>query len=57
MRGRVSHVEFTGMATHVTVDVDGDEVMAALVDAPAGMALGDVVGLRLVPERLWVVKP
>ncbi|MFF0875502.1 ABC transporter ATP-binding protein [Micromonospora aurantiaca (nom. illeg.)] len=57
MRGRVSHVEFTGMATHVTVDVDGDEVMAALVDAPAGIQLGDVVGLRLAPERLWVVKP
>ena len=33
------------------------EVMAALVDAPAGIQLGDVVGLRLTPERLWVVKP
>ena len=57
MRGRISHVEFTGMATHISVDVDGNEVMAALIDAPAGLQLGDVVGLRLVPERLWVVKP
>ncbi|MGW5014595.1 TOBE domain-containing protein [Micromonospora chalcea] len=57
MRGRISHVEFTGMATNISVDVDGNEVMAALIDAPAGLQLGDVVGLRLVPERLWVVKP
>ncbi|WCN83264.1 ABC transporter ATP-binding protein [Micromonospora sp. LH3U1] len=57
LRGRISHIEFTGMATHLSVDVDGTEVMAAVIDAPVGIQLGDVVGLRLVPERLWVVQP
>ncbi|MEH0927063.1 ABC transporter ATP-binding protein [Micromonospora sp. CPCC 205558] len=57
LRGRISHIEFTGMATHLSVDVDGTDVMAAVIDAPVGIRLGDVVGLRLVPERLWVVQP
>ncbi|MEU8256701.1 ABC transporter ATP-binding protein [Micromonospora inaquosa] len=57
LRGRISHIEFTGMATHLSVDVDGTDVMAAVIDAPVGIQLGDVVGLRLVPERLWVVQP
>ncbi|GAA0383748.1 ABC transporter ATP-binding protein [Micromonospora gifhornensis] len=57
LRGRVTHVEFTGMATNLTVDADGTEVMAAVIDAPSSINVGDLVGLRLVRERLWVVKP
>ena len=57
-RGRVTDVEFTGMATHLTVDVarQGGEVRAA-IDVPAGVDVGDQVGLRLYRERLWVVRP
>ncbi|MFF5176455.1 ABC transporter ATP-binding protein [Micromonospora sp. NPDC000316] len=57
LRGRVSHVEFTGMATHISIDADGIEVMAAVIDPPVGIKIDDVVSLYLVPERLWVVQP
>ncbi|MEU5904108.1 ABC transporter ATP-binding protein [Micromonospora sp. NPDC047527] len=57
LRGRISHIEFTGMATHISVDVDGTEVMAAVIDPPTGIKIDDVVSLYLVPERLWVVQP
>jgi len=57
IRGRISHVEFTGMATHLSVDVDGTEITAAVVDAPDSLRVDDVVGLRLVADRLWVVAP
>ncbi|MGC5376998.1 ABC transporter ATP-binding protein [Micromonospora sp. DT68] len=57
LRGRITHIEFTGMATHLNVDVDGIDVMAAVIDPPTGIKLDDVVGLRLVAERLWVVRP
>ncbi|GIF72978.1 ABC transporter ATP-binding protein [Asanoa siamensis] len=60
IRGTVTGVEFTGMATHVTVDIgagaDGDVTVAA-VDVPDRVDVGDRVGLRLPAERLWVVRP
>ncbi|MFC0529350.1 ABC transporter ATP-binding protein [Phytohabitans kaempferiae] len=59
--GRVAAVEFTGMTTHLTVDVDtGDidtQVTVAAVDAPERIGVGDRVGLRLPADRLWVVRP
>ena len=57
LRGRITGLEFTGMASHVTVDVDGTEVTVVVVDPPAGTRVGDAVGLRLNAERLWVVRP
>ncbi|MFC7759512.1 TOBE domain-containing protein [Catellatospora bangladeshensis] len=50
-------IEFTGMATNLTVDVAGDELMVSVVDAPDGIKIDDQVGLLLAPHRLWVVKP
>jgi iron(III) transport system ATP-binding protein len=55
--GRVTGIEFTGMATNVTVDVAGDELMVSVLDAPDGIKVSDQVGLLLAPHRLWVVKP
>jgi iron(III) transport system ATP-binding protein len=57
LRGRITGIEFTGMATNMTVDVAGEEVMVAAIEAPPGIAAGDQVGLRLSSDRLWVVKP
>jgi len=60
IRGRVTAVEFTGMATHLTVDIgaeEGGEVTVAAVDVPARLDVGDRVGLRLSADRLWVVRP
>jgi iron(III) transport system ATP-binding protein len=57
IRGKVTAIEFTGMATHLTVDVAGKEIMVAAVTAPDRVGPGDQVGLRLSAERLWVVKP
>ncbi|WP_117208143.1 ABC transporter ATP-binding protein [Allorhizocola rhizosphaerae] len=57
VQARVTGVEFTGMATHLTVDVDGNELMVAAVDAPSNVAIGDRAGLRFNADRLWVVKP
>jgi iron(III) transport system ATP-binding protein len=61
IQGKVTGVEFTGMATHLTIDVgtggpDG-EVTVAAVDVPDRVDVGDRVGLRLPAERLWVVRP
>ncbi|MEV5694571.1 ABC transporter ATP-binding protein [Micromonospora globbae] len=55
--GQVTDVEFTGMATNLVVDVAGEPVQVAAIDVPAGVAVGDQVGLRLVRDRMWVVRP
>ncbi|MFI0794915.1 ABC transporter ATP-binding protein [Micromonospora rubida] len=55
--GRVVDLEFTGMATNLVVDTAGEQVQVAAVEVPAGIAVGDQVGLRLNRERMWVVRP
>ncbi|WP_416902987.1 ABC transporter ATP-binding protein [Micromonospora echinospora] len=55
--GRVTEVEFTGMATNLVVDMAGESVQVAAVDVPTGIAVGDQVGLRPNRERMWVVRP
>lgn len=45
------------MATNLVIDVAGEPVQVAAVDVPAGIAVGDQVGLRLPRERMWVVRP
>ncbi|MET7748744.1 ABC transporter ATP-binding protein [Micromonospora sp. NPDC005367] len=55
--GRVTELEFTGMATNLIIDTGGEQVQAAAIDVPAGIAVGDQVGLRLNRERMWVVRP
>jgi iron(III) transport system ATP-binding protein len=55
--GRVTELEFTGMATNLTVDVAGESLQVAAVEVPAGIAVGDQIGLRLSPDRMWVVRP
>ncbi|MET8310242.1 MULTISPECIES: ABC transporter ATP-binding protein [unclassified Micromonospora] len=55
--GRITDLEFTGMATNLVIDVAGEPVQVAAVDVPAGIAVGDQVGLRLPRERMWVVRP
>ncbi|MEV1332135.1 ABC transporter ATP-binding protein [Micromonospora costi] len=55
--GQVSDLEFTGMATNLTVDVSGERIQVAAIDVPSGTAVGDRVGLRLTKERMWVVRP
>ncbi|MET7423129.1 ABC transporter ATP-binding protein [Dactylosporangium sp. NPDC005555] len=60
IRGRVTALEFTGMATHLTVDLgaaEGGEVTVAAVDVPDRVDVGDRIGLRLSADRLWVVRP
>ncbi|MEV4137897.1 ABC transporter ATP-binding protein [Dactylosporangium sp. NPDC049742] len=59
IRGRVTALEFTGMATHLTVDIgaEGGEVTVAAVEVPGRVDVGDRIGLRLTAERLWVVRP
>ncbi|MBO4206137.1 ABC transporter ATP-binding protein [Micromonospora echinofusca] len=57
LSARVTDLEFTGMATHLTVDLAGEAVMVAAVDVPAGLAVGDQIGLRLPANRMWVVRP
>ncbi|WP_431918003.1 ABC transporter ATP-binding protein [Micromonospora wenchangensis] len=55
--GRVTEVEFTGMATNLVVEVAGEPVQVAAIDVPDGIAVGDQVGLRLNRQRMWVVRP
>ncbi|WKU07765.1 ABC transporter ATP-binding protein [Micromonospora sp. HUAS LYJ1] len=55
--GRVTEVEFTGMATNLVVEVAGEPVQVAAIDVPDGIAVGDQVGLRLNRQRMWVVTP
>ncbi|MFJ8687287.1 ABC transporter ATP-binding protein [Micromonospora wenchangensis] len=55
--GRVTEVEFTGMATNLVVEVAGEPVQVAAIDVPDGVAVGDQVGLRLNRDRMWVVRP
>ncbi|MGW0503547.1 ABC transporter ATP-binding protein [Micromonospora sp. NPDC003241] len=55
--GRVTELEFTGMATNLVVEVAGESVQVAAIDVPAGVAVGDQIGLRLNRERMWVVHP
>ncbi|MBQ0906494.1 ABC transporter ATP-binding protein [Micromonospora sp. U21] len=55
--GRVTELEFTGMSTNLLVDVAGEAVQVAAVDPPAGLSVGDQLGLRLPRERMWVVRP
>ncbi|WP_329101027.1 ABC transporter ATP-binding protein [Micromonospora sp. NBC_01699] len=57
LSGRVTELEFTGMATTLTVDVAGESVQVAAVEVPAGLSVGDQVGLRLTAARTWVVRP
>ncbi|MBM7078527.1 ABC transporter ATP-binding protein [Micromonospora humida] len=57
LTGRVTEVEFTGMATNLVVEVAGEPVQVAAIDVPAGIAVGDQVGLRLNRDRMWVVRP
>ncbi|MEH1011757.1 ABC transporter ATP-binding protein [Micromonospora sp. CPCC 206060] len=57
LSARVTELEFTGMATHLTVDLAGEEVMVAAVDVPDGLTVGDQIGLRLPAHRMWVVRP
>ncbi|MDG4814759.1 ABC transporter ATP-binding protein [Micromonospora sp. WMMD956] len=55
--GRIIELEFTGMATNLVVDTAGERMQVAAVDVPAGIAVGDQVGLRLNRDRMWVVRP
>ncbi|MEU1887049.1 ABC transporter ATP-binding protein [Micromonospora rifamycinica] len=55
--GRVTEVEFTGMATNLVVEVAGEPVQVAAIDVPDGITIGDQVGLRLNRDRMWVVRP
>jgi iron(III) transport system ATP-binding protein len=55
--GRVTHVEFVGMATNLTVDVAGQPIMVSAVEVPGRPAIGDRIGLRMPAARMWVVKP
>ncbi|WFE94182.1 ABC transporter ATP-binding protein [Micromonospora sp. WMMD987] len=55
--GRVTEVEFTGMATNLVVEVAGEPVQVAAIDVPDGITVGDQVGLRLNRDRMWVVRP
>ncbi|QDY10005.1 ABC transporter ATP-binding protein [Micromonospora sp. HM134] len=55
--GRVTEVEFTGMATNLVVEVAGEPVQVAAIDVPDGITVGDQVGLRLNRQRMWVVTP
>ncbi|WP_422755137.1 ABC transporter ATP-binding protein [Micromonospora sp. WMMD708] len=55
--GRVTEVEFTGMATNLVVEVAGESVQVAAIDVPDGVTVGDQVGLRLNRNRMWVVRP
>ncbi|MEU5551517.1 MULTISPECIES: ABC transporter ATP-binding protein [unclassified Micromonospora] len=55
--GRVTELEFTGMATNLVVEVAGESVQVAAIDVPSGVAVGDQIGLRLNRERMWVVHP
>ena len=57
MRARVTDVEFTGMASNLTVDVGGTTMTVAAVDAGEGARPGDLVGLDLPATRLWIVRP
>ncbi|MBO4163348.1 ABC transporter ATP-binding protein [Micromonospora antibiotica] len=57
LTGRVTEVEFTGMATNLVVEVAGEPVQVAAIDVPDGIAVGDQVGLRLNRDRMWVVRP
>ena len=57
LTGRVTELEFTGMATNLVVDLAGEPVQVAAIEVPAGLAVGDQVGLRLSRERMWVVRP
>ncbi|MEU7982787.1 ABC transporter ATP-binding protein [Micromonospora sp. NPDC049081] len=57
LTGRVTEVEFTGMATNLVVEVAGEPVQVAAIDVPDGIAVGDQVGLRLNRQRMWVVTP
>ncbi|MFE9652414.1 ABC transporter ATP-binding protein [Micromonospora sp. NPDC006431] len=57
LSGRVTELEFTGMSTNLLVDVAGEPVQVTAIDVPAGLAVGDQVGLRLPRERMWVVRP
>ncbi|MFI9642579.1 ABC transporter ATP-binding protein [Micromonospora sp. NPDC051925] len=57
LTGRVTEVEFTGMATNLVVEVAGEPVQVAAIDVPAGIAVGDQIGLRLNRQRMWVVRP
>jgi spermidine/putrescine ABC transporter ATP-binding subunit len=55
--GRVTDVEFVGMATNLTVDVAGQPVMVSAVEVPGRPTVGDRIGLRMPAARMWVVKP
>ncbi|RIQ20241.1 ABC transporter ATP-binding protein [Jiangella rhizosphaerae] len=57
LRATVVETEFTGMSTHVSVDLAGTPLHVAAVQLPAGLSSGDTVGVVLPPEHLWVVRP
>jgi iron(III) transport system ATP-binding protein len=57
LAGRITDIEFTGMATNLAVDVSGQELMVAAVEVPVGLAVGDRIGVRLPAARMWVVHP
>ncbi|GAB3153117.1 ABC transporter ATP-binding protein [Micromonospora sonneratiae] len=59
LTGRVTELEFTGMATNLIVEIEGEPegVMVAAVEVPAGLSVGDQIGLRLNADRMWVVRP
>lgn len=55
--GRITEVEFTGLATNLTIDAAGVAMQVAAVGSPGGSVLGDRVGLVLPADRMWVVRP
>jgi iron(III) transport system ATP-binding protein len=57
LTGRVTELEFTGMATNLTVEVHDELLTVAAVEVPSGLSVGDQVGLRLPTDRMWVVRP
>ncbi|MGW0434208.1 ABC transporter ATP-binding protein [Micromonospora sp. NPDC003197] len=59
LTARIADLEFTGMATNLVVEVEGESagVLVAAVEVPAGLGVGDQIGLRLNPARMWVVRP
>ncbi|AVT36841.1 ABC transporter ATP-binding protein [Plantactinospora sp. BB1] len=57
LAGRITDLEFTGMATNLTVDASGQELTVAAVEVPDGLAVGDRIGLKVPAARMWVVHP
>jgi len=58
IRGKIRDVEFTGMTSTATLDLEDGEVLTAkTMVEPGTLSTGDRVGIDLPAQRLWVVHP